>query len=70
MVKLGKTFKIKKIKMDIMNFLGVLQTIMNMFYANPDDSILKAQTIYCLQLLIENYKNCKLGTLERLGLNS
>jgi hypothetical protein len=67
MVKLGKTLKTKKLTMDMMNFLGVLQTIMNMFYANPDDSILKAQTIYCLQLLIENYKNCKLNTSERIN---
>lgn len=65
MVKLQK-FKDKKIRMDTMNFLGVLQSIINMYYTNPDDSILKAQTIYCLQLLIESYSKCKIKGWQRL----
>lgn len=59
MVKLRQKLQTKTLQMGAMNFLGVLQTIMNMFYTNPDDSILKAQTIYCLQILIEIYKKIK-----------
>lgn len=59
MVNLKNRLQTKTLRIGAMNFLGVLQTIMNMFYTNPDDSILKAQTIYCLQILIEIYKNIK-----------
>lgn len=57
--------KTKKLKDDAMNFLGVLLTIRKFMDANPEEDILKAQTIYCLKLLIDTYEKCQLTDKQR-----
>jgi len=55
-----------KLKEDAKNFLGVLLTITKFMDSNPEDKILKAQTIYCLKLLMDTYHKCQLTRFQRI----
>lgn len=54
-----------KLKEDAKNFLGVLLTIAKFMSSNPEEKVLKAQTIYCLKLLMDTYEKCQLTRKQR-----